>query len=174
MPFKYHEALLPFLVDAYSIRPDPANYNNGDIDDITESLLINGCYRPIYVSRETGMITGGTNLYHALLGLNQSSVPVLWTDGDKEVSHRILVGDNLIARKAWVDKPLLVDVLEELLETERGLYGTGVTEAELDILRDVSAPKDEFVIPDPEPDDIPGEFKCPSCGYEWSGRPHDH
>ena len=53
-----------------------------------------------------------------------------------------------------------------------GLIGTGFSGEDLsDLLDRLASPiaPDEF--PDADPDALHIDYRCPSCGYEWSGQP---
>lgn len=168
---RFHGSIVNLLIPAQNIYPDPRNPNNGDVDEITTSILQNGCYRPIYVNKNTRRIVAGHNLYEALLSLGAQEVPVSWVDGDDEDAVRILVADNAIARRGRVDDGLLLTLLEDIVETDAGLRGTGITERGLDQLRELAMPPSPPSLPDIEPlEDSPSEHECPSCGYKWNGK----
>jgi len=168
---RYHEAVGDMLMSADAIAPDPRNPNNGDIDAIIESITINGVYRPVYVSRETGKIVAGHHLYAALMEMGAERIPVQWVDGDMEQVTRILLGDNQIARLARQDDAQIIDLLEWLNATERGVLGTGFNDSSIADLKALNA--GGFHVPDPKPDPWPHE--CPECGHSWIGpcKPRD-
>ena len=164
---RYHTAVEPLLTPVDTVTPDPRNANNGDVDAIIESILVNGCYRPIYASALTREIVAGHHLYAALLEMGAGVIPVQWIDGDREQATRILLADNEIARLAKMDYSLLVDLLANLAETEKGLLGSGFTPERHDELRLLALDQGGFAVPDPEPDPMP--HRCPECHHEWFG-----
>lgn len=164
---RFHSALTPFMVPAEEVRPDPRNANNGDTDAIIESITVNGCYRPIYAARESGTIVAGHHVYAALLEMGAQMVPVCWVDGDTEQATRILLGDNEIARLAWLDLALELDLLDYLERTEKGLAGTGFTPQRVEDLRLMLLNQSGFAVPDIPPDGLP--HRCPECHHQWYG-----
>jgi ParB family chromosome partitioning protein len=155
-----HQLLEP--VDAISQHPD--NANNGDLEEITQSLMINGMYRPIIAHRATGHIVSGNNLYAACLGLGMDRVPVAWTDDDTDEAGavRILVGDNQIARLARIDEYGIRDLLRILEQSELGLLGTGFADETLPDLDDGPLNLD------PPSAQVHATYTCPHCGHQWS------
>jgi hypothetical protein len=84
---------------------------------------------------------------------------------------RILLGDNQIARLARQDDAQIIDLLEWLNATERGVLGTGFNDSSIADLKALNA--GGFHVPDPKPDPWPHE--CPECGHSWIGpcKPRD-
>jgi site-specific DNA-methyltransferase (adenine-specific) len=125
---KFHDDLADLLVPIETISPHPDNPNNGDTEAIAESIQINGMYRPVYVQDSTSYVLAGNTTYAACLSLEADQIPVIRLRVDNETAHRILLGDNQLARLAVLDAGLLQGSLEALLETELGLLGTGFTD----------------------------------------------
>lgn len=157
---RFHDAVKPLLVPAGSLRPNPRNANNGDIDAVVESLLVNGCYRPVYTDRD-GEIVAGHNLYAGLLLLGEPEVPQMVVDGDKTEVLRMLVADNQIARLSRDDPALLLDLLGELEQTEKRFLGTGFSEETLPLLDDAPLDLKDF---DPFGSQSRKDHTCPNCG----------
>lgn len=162
---RFHESVQDMLMSPDVIRPDPRNPNNGDVDAIIESITVNGVYRPIYASKETGHIVAGHHLYAALLEMDAPRIPVQWVDGDLETVTRILLADNQIARLARQDDAQVLELLAYLDGTERGFIGSGFTDQSIQDLRALAGVG--FHVPEPSPDPWPHE--CPSCGHTWIG-----
>jgi ParB-like chromosome segregation protein Spo0J len=163
---RYHSAIEPLLTPVDTVTPDPRNANNGDIDAIIQSILVNGCYRPIYASALTRQIVAGHHLYAALIQMGAGVIPVQWIDGDREQSTRILLADNEVARLAWTDEALLLDLLDSLGSTPLRYEGTGFTDERVDLLRLAQVEGHGFIAPeavDPMP------HRCPECGHLWYG-----
>jgi len=119
-----HDSLGALLEDIGALAPHPDNPRNGDLDTISESILTNGLYRPVYAQRSTGMILAGNHTYAAALGLGATKLPVVWLDVDNMLARRILLGDNRIADLGSYDQAQLLDVLH-LVQADDGLLGTG-------------------------------------------------
>lgn len=130
-----HDDLKGLLVDIDELRPHQENPKNGDTDAIIQSLVVNGMYRPLYVTRD-GTILAGNHTYHALLELGATHCPVIRLDVDLDGGRRILLGDNRIADLGRYDDALLLDLLEKLTEEgTQGIDGTGYTVDDLELLR---------------------------------------
>lgn len=150
------------------LRPHPDNPNNGDTDAITESLRINGQYRPI-VANADGTILAGHHVYAAALELGWTHLQVTWVDVDDTAARRILIADNRIARLARLDDGLLAEILTDL-NNSAGLEGTGYTDEAFAALlaqaNKSAEPPEEFPAYDDET--IGTNHECPRCGYTWS------
>lgn len=174
---RFHGQVRELLEDAEGIRPDPDNYNNGDVDAIVESIVVNGVYRPVICSQD-GTIIAGHHLYAALLELGSAKIPVLRIDVEPGTveAKRIMIADNQIASLARPDTAQLVDLLADIKEHDKGLMGTGFTDLSYgDLLGSIEiADHDFFGGP------VPGEeglntctcqtcdvaLVCPECGEE--------
>ena len=152
------------------LQPHPANPRNGDTDALTESLRTNGQYKPI-VTTSDGTILAGNHTYAAAgeLGMDTMECVVLDIDPHGPEAKRIMLADNRTSDLGRYDEGLLLGLLQDLGD----LAGTGYTTddlADLSRLTEPAAvpPLDEFPAFD---DDIPTQYRCPSCSYEWSGQP---
>ena len=169
---RFHEALIPLLRDIDDIAPHPENPNNGDPDAIEESIGINGMYRPVIVQRSTGYILAGNTTYAACMAMRSQTIPVIDIEVDDEGARRILIGDNQIARLARMDHGRLIQMLQELRQSEMRLLGTGFDE-ELSRLIG-SFEEDGHGYGDgtearQEEEVVLGEgITCPMCQYHWS------
>jgi len=150
------------LTDATKVVPHPDNPNNGETEKIVESMVLDGVYRPIYASRATGHIVAGHHVYEAMLSEGLDRVPVLWLDIDAEEELRILAKDNMIARLAWMDPALEMELVKKIANTEQGLPGTGyddewlvkaITASHVPYTPDTSSALDSV------------EFTCTACGH---------
>jgi ParB-like chromosome segregation protein Spo0J len=169
---RFHSALADLMVPKDFIQPHPDNDNNGDVDELITSIMINGCYRPIYYQESTQYILAGHTLYAALLELGALMVPALPLDDDgtPNSGERILLTDNQIARLARRDDAATLNLLERLNERENGLLGTGFNERDVENLRAIS----EHSMGPLNWDGMKGQeslthrIKCPKCEYEWT------
>lgn len=153
------------------LKPHPRNVNQGDFGAIQQSVETNGFYGTIVANRRTGHILAGNHRYAVAKAMHYADVPVAWVDVDDEQELRILIADNRTTRLGIDNEASLAELLSELAVTPIGLEGTGYDGDDLDALisgvaANAKSP-DEF----PEVDEtLPTDFKCPSCGYEWSGK----
>lgn len=113
------------------LRPHPDNPRNGDTDAISESLRVNGQYRPIVVARG-GVILAGNHTYMAAMELGWETIDGVALDVDPESPEalRIMLADNRTADRAWYDDGLLLGLLESL----DSLDGTGYVPGDVDAL----------------------------------------
>lgn len=145
---KFHKDLAPLMRDIDSVTPAPYNYNNGDVDEIAQSIRHLGMYRPIYVQASTGHIIGGNHTWMAVKEMHSDVIPVVELDWSDDKARRAMVADNEIARKSKPDRGLLLDLLDQIGAADEGdITGTGITTDELDTLRalnDIPLDTDEF------------------------------
>jgi hypothetical protein len=116
------------------------NPRTGDLDSITESLSINGQYRPIVVNRGTltgrrNEILAGNHTFKAAKQLGWDEIAVTWLDVDDEAAAKIVIVDNRTSDLAGYDSVLLADILTQL----PNLQGTGYDQEQLDQLLDETA-----------------------------------
>lgn len=117
-----------------AVRQHPRNPNNGDVENLMESIKVNGFYTAITAIRATGEIVAGNHRYQALLGLGATQIPVIWLDKDATGALRVLVGDNESSRMAQMDQSAQLALLQDLAESEIGLIGTGFTDDKMELL----------------------------------------
>lgn len=132
---RFAKSLTPLLVPIDQVRQHPDNPNNGDDENLMESIQINGFVTAVTADARTGYIVAGNTRYRTLLALGATQIPVIWEDGwDEMGAKRYLVGDNASARKAVMDDGALAELLNELRASEQGLLGSSFTDAEHDHL----------------------------------------
>ncbi|ALY10546.1 ParB-like partition protein [Arthrobacter phage Tank] len=132
---RFAKSLTPLLVPIDQVQQHPDNPNNGDDDNLRESIQINGFVTAITADANTGYIVAGNTRYRTLLSLGATQIPVIWEDQwDSMGAKRYLVGDNASSRRAVMDDGHLAQLLNELRATEQGLLGSSVTDAEHDRL----------------------------------------
>jgi ParB family chromosome partitioning protein len=164
----FHEASQPHLVDISTVRPDPKNENNGDEDAVVDSILTNGFYGAV-IADQDGMLIAGHTRYNALLSLNSEVIPVLRVNViSEEQRTRIRVGDNRTTRLGHDDPALMLKTLEELLETDLGLAGTGYEDHDLEALRLRLEPL-EFEEEEFAKQRSGHVCECPRCGWKSDG-----
>jgi ParB-like chromosome segregation protein Spo0J len=169
------KSLRRLLVPIADLEPFPGNPRRGDVDAVVESLRRFGQQRPVLVNG--GRIIAG---HHVVLAAGQEG----WTHvaalaGDfatDEEARAYLIADNGTHDRGDYDWRQLRAQLEELAKTDSGLAGTGYAEEDLRwIDRQIAeldkAAQPPAAFPGLDPDDLDTAYRCPSCGYEWSGNP---
>lgn len=171
---RWHSNVVDDLVDCETIRPHPQNPNNGDEDEVRESILTNGVYRHIYADRKTKQIVAGHTQYAVEIelqledGIDRPRVPVSWVDGDNP-QHvlKMLSVDNAAARKAKLDKALQLDLLRDLDD----LTGSGYDDDEMSALAaEMDAAFEPVDDDDTKLDELDAK-PCPKCGYDVANDP---
>ena len=97
-------------------------------------------------------------------------VPVLVTDLTEEEADKVLATLDPLASLASTDTVALTELLQQLsfqndavLDMLKVVSDDGISDA----IKDMQPP-DDF---DSFDEDIPTQYQCPSCNYEWSGKP---
>lgn len=116
-------------IDSLSLYP--GNARQGDIGMISESLRVNGQFRPIVVNRATSEILVGNHTYQAALALGWKEIAVTFVDVDEEEARRIVLVDNRTTDIATYDSDALVELLRSI---SHDLSGTGFSGDDLDDL----------------------------------------
>lgn len=164
---RFHPDLQGEFVPASTLRQHPRNANNGDVEGMVESLLTNGCYRAVLVSDRTvedgqHYVVAGNTLYEGLITLAAQMIPVSWVHCETEVDElRIVAVDNELARRGIMDPGLELEMVEIIMESDRGLVGSGYTdERYAQMVEDVQEPFEAG-----EVDVQTMEFECSKCGH---------
>lgn len=178
-PVRFSPGVEPLLEDIEHVRPADRNPNNGDVEAIAESIIINGFQVPVIARRDTREIVAGNHRYYALLALGARQVPVIWTDMDDAAAMRFLIADNRMSRIGQDDPALLLEMLREVQESSAiGLAGTGFDAADLEHLTDIiGGPLDLSMEDERDLEAEAHEFAkqrgtktitCPDCGHEFT------
>jgi hypothetical protein len=119
----------------------PNNARRGDVSMLTQSLKINGQYRPIIVQKSTKYVLAGNHLLRAARILGWTSIDAVVLDVDDQAALKIVLADNRTADLGEYND----DLLKELLATLDDFDGTGYSEKDLAELEDVinSEPREE-------------------------------
>ena len=141
---------------------------------IKESLQRYGAARSIVIDEDNRILAGNGTVEGAKeAGINR--IRVIETDGDEVIAVRrtglteeqkvgLALADNRTADLSEWDQEMLNRLGEQhdisLFFSQDDLDGIIETEAE-------QLPPEDFAEVD---DDITTEHRCPSCGYEWSGK----
>lgn len=159
------DQLAPYERNARTHSPE-------QVAQIAASIAEFGFTNPILVSGDCTVIAGHGRLEAAKqLGLEE--VPVVVLDHLTPAQRRAYVlADNKLALNAGWDISLLQEELMALNLVDFDLSLLGWSDSDIagmldpEGIDDAEAP-DEFAEVD---DDIETDHRCPSCGYEWSGK----
>lgn len=144
---RFVDSVKPLLVPIEQVKQHPGNPNNGDDENLMESIQINGFYTVCTANANTGHIIVGNTRYRALLALGATHIPIAWVDKDDMGETRILVGDNASSRRAVMDAGLELGLLKQLQESDLGLTGSSVTHDEYERMLMEQA---QLIIPEEE------------------------
>jgi ParB-like chromosome segregation protein Spo0J len=135
-----------------------------DLEDLRESLRVNGQYRPIIVN--TGTKTGrpreilaGNHTWQAAFDEGWPQIAVTWVDVNDAEAARIVAVDNRSNDQAWYDEPELLDLLGMIATDDVGLAGSGFTTADFSDL--------EAKLTPPDLDALADEFGDPEAADTW-------
>lgn len=142
------------------------------VAQLAASIVEFGFVNPILVDSHDGIIAGHGRLT-AAKDLGMSEVPVVVLDHLSPRQRRAyIIADNKLALNAGWDASLLQEEIVGLNLEDFDLSVLGFDERELSGFLDP-----EGIDEDDSPDefnevdeDLETEHRCPSCGYEWSGK----
>lgn len=119
----------------------PGNARVGNVERIKASMRQHGVFNPVIVQRSTNRVMIGNHRIAALRELHDEDpkewdglAPVIYYDVDDTQANKINLIDNKASDEATWDTRLPVEQLQEILEQEESLFGTGFSEDELDDL----------------------------------------
>jgi hypothetical protein len=169
-------------INLSELIPDPKNARSHPDENkkaIESSLKRFGAARSIVIDKD-GVVRAGSGTLEAASKAGISKVRVVESDGSEIVavmrsdwSEEECVGygiaDNRTAELAVWDIENLRELVDNLEENEDILEVIGLDKDLLESLEseNIEAPE-KF---DSYSEDIQTEFRCPSCAYEWSGKP---
>lgn len=135
-------------------------------------MAAHGFFGAVLVQASSGRIIAGNHRTRVARRRGETTVPVLFIDVDDAQARRLLLVDNRTNDLAGYDDRDLAALLADLAADEVGLIGTGFSETELeDLLARLAPPAPPDGFPDADPDALHIDYRCPACGYEWSGQP---
>lgn len=108
-----------------SIDEHPENPRRGDDGAVAESVGAHGFFGAIFVQRSTGHVIAGNTRLRVMRSTGAETIPGFWLDVDDDQARQIMLIDNRAADRAGYDDEQLVAVLRTLVESEKGLVGTG-------------------------------------------------
>lgn len=126
------------IVDIMKVIPNPKNPNtHGErqIEILSQVIKAQGWRKPITVSKRSGFVVSGHGRLQAALLLKVEKVPVDYQEYATEAEeYADLVADNRIAELSSVDEELLIDILNEINDTDIDTILTGYEYHEIDDL----------------------------------------
>jgi len=147
-------------------------HSSEQISQIAASIQEFGFTNPILVDKKDGIIAGHGRLM-AAKDLGMTQVPVVVLDHlTPDQKRAYVLADNKLALNAGWDMSLLQEELMAINSVDFDLNLLGWNENEIADMLDPEGIDDaespnEFAEID---DDIETDHRCPSCGYEWSGK----
>lgn len=128
------------IVDIMKVIPNPKNPNmhpERQIEILSQVIKAQGWRKPITISKRSGFVVSGHGRLQAALLLKAKKVPVDYQDYATEAEeYADLVADNRIAELSSVDEDLLIDILNEINDTDIDTILTGYEYHEIDDLLD--------------------------------------
>lgn len=100
------------------LQPYPRNAREGDVGAISESLRVNGQYRPIVVNKRDNTILVGNHTWMAAKMLGWEEIGVAWVDVDDVAAQKIVLADNRTAELGQYDEQALLDLITSLANFE--------------------------------------------------------
>lgn len=126
------------IVDIMKVIPNPKNPNthpDRQIEILSQVIKAQGWRKPITVSRRSGFVVSGHGRLQAALMLQLDKVPVDYQHYANEAEeYADLVADNRIAELSNVDEDLLIEILNEINDTDIDTILTGYEYHEIDDL----------------------------------------
>ena len=116
------------------LTPHPANPNQGDRGLVGELIEANGFAGAVLAQKSTGLLIDGEHRWLAAQDKGMATIPVLWLDVDDDARDRLLASLNEATRRGMNDMAKLVDLLQGLAVTPRGLAGAAFDGDDLDAL----------------------------------------
>lgn len=159
------------LIEASSLKPyanNPRTHSQEQVETIARSIAEFGWTNPILIDGDLTVIAGHGRLL-AAQKLGVRTVPCVRLAHLTPAQVRAyVIADNQIALDAGWDDTTLRSELAALRTDGFDLSLTGFSEAELTALLSLPSAPEQF----PEADEsVPTDYKCPKCGYCWSGKP---
>jgi len=125
-----NQEIVETKVSELKVHPD--NPRQGNVNDIANSIEVNGFYGVIVAQKSSGYVLAGNHRLKAAKAQNATKIPVAFVDCTDEQAKRIMLADNRHSDLAAYDNDVLLTLLEELQNTEMGLDGTGYDDSFFD------------------------------------------
>lgn len=169
------EPLRSLAVPCDSLILDPANarkHGGPNLEAIKGSLATYGQRKLVVARSDTRTVIAGNGTLEAARALGWSHLAVVFTDDDPVTAAGFAIADNRTAELAEWDAEVLDRLLQEVEVGDERLQQmfADLAEAEEAVARDAQAPSPPEDFPEVGAD-VETDYRCPKCGYEWSGGP---
>ncbi len=169
------EPLRSLAVPCDRLTLDSANarkHGGPNLEAIKGSLATYGQRKPIVARRGTGTVIAGNGTLEAARALGWTHLAVVFTDDDALTAAGFAIADNRTAELAEWDTEVLDRLLREVEVGDERLRQMFADLAAAEGAADAEARSPDPPADFPEVDpDLSTEYRCPKCGYEWSGGP---
>jgi len=166
-------------VDPESLLANPLNFHihtKLQQDALAGSLDTIGWVRSVLVNLQTGHIIDGHARVTLALRKGEAAVPVEYVNLNEKEERIALSTLDPLVRMAIVDNAILSELTADLHVADEALQSViHATSRELQKLAGLpvtptaeAAPPNEFPTFD---SGLQTDYRCPKCGYEWSGKP---
>lgn len=145
-----NQEIVETKVSELKVHPD--NPRQGNVDDIANSIEVNGFYGVIVAQKSSGYVLAGNHRLKAAKAQNATKIPVAFVDCTDEQAKRIMLADNRLSDLSTYSEEILAGLLKELSESDLGLDGTGYDESFLDELAGIVSGENDGLT---DPDDVP-------------------
>ena len=126
------------IVEIMKVIPNPRNPNmhpERQIEILAQVIKAQGWRKPITVSKRSGFVVSGHGRLQAAILLKETHVPVDYQDYANEAEEWAdLVADNRISELSSIDEDLLIDILNDINNTDIDVMLTGYEYHEIDDL----------------------------------------
>jgi ParB-like chromosome segregation protein Spo0J len=160
---------------------NPKQHPERQIRLIEKSIEKFGWTNPILLSKE-GVILAGHARVKAAIEKGMEEVPCIRTKLTGDEADAYLLADNRLSDIAPYDRDILAELLADLpkdlaeltgfetVQIDSLLNGDEVKEAERFVSGQTEDPKEPPTDFPEFGEDIETDYRCPKCGYEWSGK----
>jgi ParB-like chromosome segregation protein Spo0J len=158
------------IVPIDSVVPDPANARRHDeknIIAIKGSLARFGQQKPIVITLDN-VIRAGNGTWQAAKELGWTTINVVRSHLTGAEAIGFSIADNRSSELGAWEESILFAQLESIIDAEVDVSQLGWSEKDIAALNSgIENLPTEFKNVD---ENIKTDFKCPKCGYEWSGK----
>lgn len=147
---KVAESLESLLVPIGELHLHPRNYRRGNVEMIAQSLIRFSQLKPIVAQKSTMNVVAGNHTLKAAQGLGWSHVAVVIQEMDDTEAIAYLVADNHLSDLAENDVAQKASLMQEMIDKkgQGALFGTGMTETDVEDLADTAFALTNEVTPD--------------------------